>query len=53
MQGRIDGALRKIELAAAATAQLFGYPIAMQRPVAQDRQQHPIDMPLKLTGRHT
>ena len=53
MQRRVDRALRQIELATAATPQLLGHPIAMQRAAAQDRQQHPVDMPLNLTRRHT
>ena len=53
MQCRVDRALRQIEFAPAAAPQLLGHPIAVQRAGAQDRQQHPIDMPLDFAERHT
>ena len=53
MQRRVDRALRQIEFAATAPPQLFSHRIAVQRAAAQDRQQHPIDMPLNLAEPHT
>ena len=53
MQRRVERPLREIELATTAASQLLGHPIAMQRAVAQDREQHPVDVSLNLSRCHT
>ncbi len=53
MQSRIDRALGEIELSATAATQLLSHPIAVQRTIAQNRQQHPVNMPLNLAKTHT
>jgi len=53
MQRWVDRSLRQIELATTAAPELLCDRVAVQRAAAQDRQQHPVDMPLNLARRHT
>jgi len=52
VQGRIDGAFREIEGAAAAALQFLDDPVAVRRLVGDDREQKEIEMSLERLGAH-